>query len=323
MCRIPSEVRCETGMDRPRKRIRARTFPWGMRTRLPLTLLLCAVVALAASPASAAPKKPIYVSLGDSLAWSYTKNPDGSVARSLKGYTELIAAKARQSKRYGSRTVLKRFGCPGESTGSYLGKSPRVLGTAIACPFKKSQHADSLAYIKKNRRRLGFVTLSVGANNFVPCSAGGGVDIACVQRANGQLDTDLPKIYRELRRAAGAKVPIVVFTQYDPYLALFLQGGQYAELALLTVDLTRQISQKIGAAAARQKFKLADVFAAFKVGQVTQTTTINGQKIPVAVAQNCAYTFMCQPAPVGPDIHPTDAGYSAIATAAGRVLKIN
>jgi lysophospholipase L1-like esterase len=294
-----------------------------MRTRLSLVLLTCAVVALSAGPASAATKKPIYVSLGDSLAWSYSKTPTGQVTKSAKGYTELLAAKARKTKKYGSKTVLKRFGCPGESTGSYLGKTPRILGTAIACGFAKNQHADSLAYIKKNRKRLGFITLSVGANNFVPCSAGGGVDIACVQKANGELDTDLPKIYRELRKAAGSKVPIVVFTQYDPYLALYLQGGQYAELALLTVDLVRQISQKITAAGAKQKFKVADVFTAFKVDQTKTTTTVNGQTIPVAVAQNCAYTFMCQPAPVGPDIHPTDAGYSAIATAAGKVLKIN
>ena len=266
------------------KRFGTPTFVCRMRTRLPFALLTCAIVALSAGPASAATKKPIYVSLGDSLAWSYTKNTDGSVAKSAKGYTELLAAKARKSKRYGSKTVLKRFGCPGESTGSYLGKSPRILGTAIACPWKKNQHADSLAYIKKNRKRLGFITLSVGNNNFVPCSAGGGVDIACVQKANESLDADLPKIYRELRKAAGSKVPIVTFNVYDPYLALYLQGGSYAELALLTVDLSRQISQKIATLSAKQKFKLADVFAAFKVGQTTQTTTVNGQKIPVAVA---------------------------------------
>ena len=121
---------------------------------------------------------------------------------------------------------------------------------------------------------------------------------------------------------ADSKVPIVVLNVYDPYLALFLQGTQYKELALLTVDLTRQVSQKIETLAARQKIRLADLFMAFKTDQTTQTTTVNGVALPVAVAQLCAYTFMCQPPPVGPDIHPTDAGYAAIARTAAKVLKI-
>ncbi len=293
-----------------------------MRIRLPLALLTCAVVALSAGPASAATKKPIYVSLGDSLAWSYSKADDGTIVRSDSGYTELLTVKARQSRRYGRKLTVKKFGCPGESTASYLG-APKTVGAAFDCGFKKSQHADSIAYIKKNRKRMGFITLAIGANNFTPCSQGASVDIRCVQRGNEALDRDLPKIFRELRKAAGKKVPIVVFNVYDPYLALFLQGPQYKELALLTVDLSQQISQKIADAGAKQKFKLADVFTAFKTTQTQQTTNVNGASLPVAVAQLCAYTFMCRPAPVGPDIHPNDAGYSAFATAAAKQLKIN
>jgi lysophospholipase L1-like esterase len=286
-----------------------------MRTRLPIALLACAIAAASAGPASAAAKKSIYVSLGDSLAWSYTKTADGKVAQTAKGYSELVAAKARATKRYSKKLRLKKFGCPGENTTTYTAGGK--------CTFNKSQQSDSLAYIRKNRKRIGFITLSLGANNFTPCSKGASVDIACVQKGNVDLDKHLPSIYRSLRRAAGAKMPIVVFNVYDPYLALYLQGAEYRELALLTVDLTRQISQKIATAAARQRFKVADAFSAFKVGRTSETTTVNGVPIPVAVAQTCAYTFMCQPAPVGPDIHPNDAGYAALATAAGKVLKIN
>jgi lysophospholipase L1-like esterase len=294
-----------------------------MRTRLPLALLALAILAVSAGPASAATKKPIYVSLGDSLAYSLSRDTTGNYSRSASGYTELLAAKARKSRRYGRKLSVKKFGCPGESTASYLGKAPKPVGLEFSCKFEKSQHADSVAYIKKNRKRLGFITLTIGANNFTPCSAGASVDIACVQRGNEALDRDLPKIYRELRKAAGSKVPIVVYNIYDPYLALYLQGPDYRELALLTVDLTRQVSTKIETFGAKQKFKLADIFTAFKTTQVTQTTTVNGNPMPVAVAQICAYTFMCRPAPVGPNIHPTDAGYAAMATTAGKVLKIN
>ncbi len=191
------------------------------------------------------------------------------------------------------------------------------------CGFARSQHADSLGYIKRNRKRLGFITINVSNNNFTTCTAGGSVDLACVQAGNEALDRDLPKIYRELRRTAGKRTPIVVFNVYDPFLALFLQGGEYRQLALLSVDLAAGISTKIETYGLKQKFKLADAFAAFKTSQTTQTTNVNGQPVPVAVAQICAYTFMCRPAPVGPDIHPNDAGYAAIATAIGKPLKIN
>ena len=147
-----------------------------MRTRLPLALLACAVVAVSAAPASAATKKPIYVSLGDSLAWSYTKTATGEVAKSANGYTELVAAKARKSTRYGSRLSVKRFACPGESTAGYLGTATSPASSLPSCGFKKSQHADSIASIKKNRMRLGFITLSIGANTFTPCSKGASED---------------------------------------------------------------------------------------------------------------------------------------------------
>jgi lysophospholipase L1-like esterase len=286
-----------------------------MRTRLPLALVALAVLAASAGPASAATKKPIYVSLGDSLAWSYSKAADGKVIKSDKGYTELLAAKARKSKRYGKNLSVKKFGCPGEDTTTYQAGGK--------CTFKKSQQADSIAYIKKNRKRIGFITLSIGNNNFTPCSKGGAVDIACVQKGNANLDRDLPKIYKALRAAAGSSVPIVTFNVYDPYLALYLQGADYRELALLTVDLARQISQSIEKFAAVRKVKVADAFSAFKTDQTKTTVTVNGQPVPVAVGAICSLTLMCRPAPVGPDIHPTDAGYAALATAAGKQLKIN
>lgn len=294
-----------------------------MRTRLPLALLTCLVVAVSAGPASAATKKPIYVSLGDSLAWSYSKADDGSVVRSDSGYTELLAAKARGTKRYGRKLTVKKFGCPGESTASYLGAT-KTVGAAFDCGFKKSQHADALAYIKKNRKRIGFITISIGANNFTPCApALGSVDILCVQKGNEALDRDLPKIFRDLRKAAGKKVLIAAPNLYNPYLALFLRGAEYRELALLTIDLSVQIGSTIERFAKQQKIRVADTLTAFRTTDVTRVTQLNGQSVPVAAAQICAYTFMCRPAPVGPDIHPNDAGYGAIATAFQKALKIN
>jgi lysophospholipase L1-like esterase len=288
------------------------------RSRALIALAALAALLVAAAPAAAAKKNPIYVSLGDSLAWGYTKKADGSVAQSDRDYSNLLAAKARTKKSFGKKLELLKLGCPGEDTATYLN------GGKCSFTGSKSQAAAANKFIKANRSRIAFVTLSIGANNFTPCTKGVSVDIACVQKGNVGLDRDLPKIYRGLRKAAGSKIKIVTANQYDPYLALYLQGSDYRELALLTVDLAKQINGKIAAAAKATKARLlvADVFKAFQTNRLTTMTTVNGQQIPTAVGAICTLTLMCQPPPVGPDIHPTDAGYATLATTFQKTLKI-
>jgi lysophospholipase L1-like esterase len=288
------------------------------RSRALIALAVLAALLVAAAPAAAAKKKLIYVSLGDSLAWGYTKAADGSVVQSDRDYSSLLAAKARTNKRYGKTLALQRLGCPGEDTATYLN------GGVCSYTSSKSQAGAANKFIKANRSRIAFITLSIGANNFTPCAKGTGVDIACVQKGNAALDRDLPKIYSGLRKAAGTKAKIVVSNQYDPYLALYLSGSDYHQLALLTVDLAKQINGKIAAdaKAKKAKFLVTDMFKAFQTNKLTTTTTVNGQQIPTAVAAICQLTLMCQPPPVGPDIHPTDAGYATMATAFQKTLKI-
>ena len=42
--------------------------------------------------------------------------------------------------------------------------------------------------------------------------------------------------------------------------------------------------------------------------------------VPLNVATICQYTYMCDPAPVGPNIHANPAGYEAIALSFASVL---
>jgi hypothetical protein len=57
-------------------------------------------------------------------------------------------------------------------------------------------------------------------------------------------------------------------------------------------------------------FRVADVAGAFAT---TDTTLVDGR--PVNVTRICAWTWMCAPAPLGPDIHANRAGYAVIARA--------
>jgi hypothetical protein len=57
---------------------------------------------------------------------------------------------------------------------------------------------------------------------------------------------------------------------------------------------------------------VADVEGAFLTRDVGDA---DADGVPDGVEQICAWTWRCTPPPHGPDIHPNDAGYAAIAQA--------
>jgi hypothetical protein len=63
---------------------------------------------------------------------------------------------------------------------------------------------------------------------------------------------------------------------------------------------------------------VADVEAAFSTGNVGDG---DGDGVPDDVEQACAWTWRCTPPPHGPDIHPNNAGYDAIAGTFAAVLR--
>ena len=62
---------------------------------------------------------------------------------------------------------------------------------------------------------------------------------------------------------------------------------------------------------------MAKVYAAFKsedfLNMVPSSLPPPNDQLPVSVANICEWTYNCDPAPVGPDIHANFAGYSLIA----------
>jgi hypothetical protein len=61
--------------------------------------------------------------------------------------------------------------------------------------------------------------------------------------------------------------------------------------------------------------RVGDVESAF---DSTDTALIGG--VPADVVRLCVWTRLCTPPPLGPDLHPNDAGYAAIAEAFERAL---
>jgi lysophospholipase L1-like esterase len=289
-----------------------------MPSRLLLALAALAVLLVAAAPASAAKKKTMYVSLGDSQGWGYSKNADGEAFQSDRGYSNLLTAQARKDSRYGRKVTLRNLSCPGESTATYLAGG--------RCTYKgfASQAAATRALLSKHRKRIAFVTINIGANNFTGCAKGTAVDLGCVDEGMKNLERDLPKIYRGLRKAAGPKAKIVAATQYNPYLYFWLHPDDHRQLAELSDALVKQVNERLttAARAAGAKLRVADVYTAFKAGVLDQMTEHEGAEVPVAVAELCRLTLMCRPAPVGPDIHPSDAGYALMAKTFAKALQL-
>jgi hypothetical protein len=60
---------------------------------------------------------------------------------------------------------------------------------------------------------------------------------------------------------------------------------------------------------------IADVAAAFDLGDHHDMRWSGLPAVPTDVAKTCALTWMCAHAPYGHNLHPDDAGYRAIASA--------
>jgi lysophospholipase L1-like esterase len=158
------------------------------------------------------------------------------------------------------------------------------------------------------------VTLDIGANDLVGCVSGGNVDVGCVIRGSERIQSNLPVIMGRLRRAAAPDTPMAAMTLYDPFLQLYLLPADQEE-ALAINGYARNINEGLVRLFRSSKFRVARVDQAFKSYDTADTTTLAGQpgQVPVAVAEVCRLTWMCAPAPVGPNIHANQAGYGVIA----------
>jgi lysophospholipase L1-like esterase len=278
--------------------------------RLALSLLVTAalgLLALAPGAARAAAGPPYYLSLGDSLAQGVQPNASGQSQITDQGYADDLYSLARARTR-GLR--LEKLGCPDETTTSMIDGG--VCNGAYA-PFDDQLDA-AVAFLETHD--VAFVTIDIGANDVDGCLAGETVDPVCIANGIQTAGSNLPKILSALR-AADPTVPIIGMNYYDPFLASWLQGPAGQALALQSLALTLTFNGVLEGAYARFSIPVANVQDAF---QTTNRTEIPFVQLPVDVAAICSLTWMCAPAPVGPNIHANALGYWVIAgafTAAG------
>ena len=255
------------------------------------------------------PKYDYYLALGDSLAWGYQPDSTGAGIKSGHGYADDLAAFLRSHDDRQLRYV--NLSCPGENTGTMInGDCPDLAGSGQTYT---TQLAAAVAFLKAHPHARILVTLDIGANNVDGCLSAGGISESCVEEGLSAAAGDVPTILAQLKAAAGKHVTILGMNYYDPFLAEWLTGAAGQTLAQESVGLSTTFNGILDSAYAAYGVEVADVASAFKTSDFTDTTSLDGLTVPVNVADICTWTWMCAPAPVGPNIHATNTGYAVIA----------
>jgi lysophospholipase L1-like esterase len=275
------------------------------------------VLALVWVAPAAARTARYYLSLGDSLAQGMQPDAAGLTVNTDQGYADQLYA---IEKRKIADLQLVKLGCGGETTTSFLtGQGNAGDALLLGCnPAGGSQMVAAERFLRQHRHRgeVALVTLDIGANDIDGCLAEDSIDAACVIRGAGDISANLPVIMRRLRRAAAHGTPMAAMTLYNPFLELYLTRGGQAE-AIASDKYARNVNEGLARLYGAGEFRVAHVDAAFHTYDTSKKTSLAGQPhpVPVAVAEVCRLTWMCAPAPVGPNIHANRVGYGLIAQA--------
>lgn len=254
-----------------------------------------------------------YLALGDSLSRGVQPNAAGQDMPTNQGYANDLAAWLREANRHLDFVDL---GCPGESTTTMI-----AGGCPVPHPYT-TQLAAAVSFLTAHRHAHILVTLDIGANNVDSCLGASGIDTKCVQAGLQSAATDLPKILGSLKAAAGHHVEFVGMNYYDPFLATWLEGPAGRQAAVASLQLLGSLNGILGSAFKAFGIPVADVASSFDSSKFTPlvplTPTVD---VPLNVARVCQWTWMCAPAPVGPDIHANKAGYERIEDTFEAVLR--
>lgn len=246
-----------------------------------------------------------YLSLGDSLSVGFQPDADGGHATDHGFDHDLVAAIERGFR-------LTELGCPGETTATMING-----GICTYAGGATSQLAAAVAFLTAHRGHVPLVTITIGANDVENCASATGIDAACVQQGFADIQANLPVIVGALRAAdSGVHTRFIGLNEYDPFLAAFLQGTAGQQLATESATVVDQLNGLLAGVYRVAGFRVADVSAAFRTDDFTDQAALPGVgAVPVNVATICELTFQCTAAPLGPNIHPTDAGYRVMARA--------
>lgn len=283
-------------------------------------LALLLVVPAASSAARTSAPKQLYVSLGDSYATGYQPTAQGVGRNTRHGFAFQLPGLAKPR---GYNFQLVNFGCAGATTTSILeSKGCNPLARALGGPAytNRTQTAAAEAFLRANRGKVGLITVSIGGNDVTKC-VNDADPTNCVAEGVKVIKTNVTKLAKRLRAAAGPNVRLVGITYPDVVLGLWTTGKQsdqdFAKLSLFAFRGLVNPALKAAYTSVRKGSFVDVTDATGAYTPLDQTTTLApyGQ-IPVAVAKVCQLTYYCQ----FRDIHARTSGYKLIAQLIAKTL---
>jgi lysophospholipase L1-like esterase len=179
-------------------------------------------------------------------------------------------------------------------------------------PIGTNQLEAAESFLKVNQ--VALVTLDIGANDVDGCIRASGIDEVCLRNGLASVGSNLPFILRRLRQAAGLRTTIVAMNYYDPFLVAWTLGANGQALALESLEATTSFNLKLESIYLAFGIPVTNVAQAFRTDNFTPVPAEN-PPVPINVFLIGAWTWMGAPPPYGPDVHPNNAGYAAIAGA--------
>ncbi|MGC1419348.1 MAG: hypothetical protein WA786_04420 [Acidimicrobiales bacterium] len=254
----------------------------------------------------------LYLDIGASVSVGVQPTPrDPKGQPTNRGYSNrLVTIEAAK----GVALRLTQLGCPGESIATMLhGPDPCYVAP-------DTQLSDAVAFLRIHHNAVTLVTVDLGFNTLDVCLHHVDIDLTCVTRQLALLRQQLGQVMRVLTNAAGPKVTFVGLGHYNPYLTLSTKEGVAEVFAVNSVAALRQMNRSLSLVYGSFKMPMADITAAFHEGDTRVVRNSKKEVTSVNVQYECKFTWMCAPRPFGPNIHPNNSGYLAIAKAIAAVL---
>jgi lysophospholipase L1-like esterase len=256
------------------------------------------------------------LSLGDSLSVGVQPNlTTGVNERTDDGYADGLIRVVSEEE---DDLRLVKLGCEN------LESTDRMIYGGGNCEYEEgSQLAQAVKFLREHGDDVKLVTLDIGVNDIflsgcITEDGMGGtvIDDAClVTGPFADVAANLPIILATLREAADEDTPIIGMNYYNTFLALWFTNP---DLAFGSAFLADYFNGILGEVYAAFDVPVADVAGASAFDSNNYENVpfpVPGGVAPRNVALICTLTYMCAPAPVGPNIHANPEGYSVITNA--------
>jgi hypothetical protein len=253
-----------------------------------------------------------YLDIGASVSVGVQPTPrDPKGQPTNQGYSNrLVTIEAAR----GVALNLKELGCPGESIATMLyGPDPCYVPP-------DTQLSDAVAFLNAHQKTIILVTVDLGFNTLNVCLRHHDMDLACVIPRLRLLRQQLRQVMLSLTGAAGSNVFFIGVGHYNPYLAQSTKEGSAEVFAKNSVAALRLMNGSLSEVYSSFHIPMADVATAFHEEDARVVRIPRKEATRVNVQYECKLTWMCASKPYGPNIHPNDAGYLAIANAIEAVM---